>query len=83
MTEEDFAAWRDHPVTQWFLSSLTDAAALAQRTWVEQSWNARNPDPELLLELRAKAEVYDDIAAADFDTIAGIHEARKDEQQRD
>ncbi len=55
---EDFAAWCEHPVTR-FVARAFEAAAIKQReTWVDNSWTGGEAEPELLLELRTRADAY-------------------------
>lgn len=79
MTEEDFIAWRDQPVTRWFMAAFRNSAALCKRQWHEQSWQSGIADQAALSDLRAKASVFQDVYQADFADIA----ARQDEHERD
>ena len=79
MTEEDFIAWRDQPMTQWFMQAFRNSAALCGQQWRDGSWVSGIADQAALSELRAKASVFEDVYTATFADIA----ARQDEYQRD
>ncbi len=79
MTEEDFLAWRENPVTQWFMQAFRNSAALCEREWKDGSWITGAADQAALDNLKAKATVYAAVFEADFSDI----EARQDEHQRD
>lgn len=75
MTEEDFLAWRESPVTRWFMRAFENSAKLAEQQWKERSWESGIADQESLSELRAKAVTFASVHDATFDDI----QARQDE----
>lgn len=79
MTEEDFTAWRDHPMTQWFMEAFRLSAKQCADQWAEGSWISGIADQAALSEMRAKASVFEDVFKAEFADI----QARHDEHQRD
>lgn len=79
MNEEDFLAWRDLPMTQWFMAAFRNSASLCERQWHEGSWVTGQADQAALSDLRAKASVFEDVFTATFADIA----ARQDEYERD
>lgn len=79
MTEEDFIAWREHPVTQWFMAAFRNSAEICEREWKDVSWTSGIADQAALNELRAKAVTFAAVHEATFDDI----QARQDEHQRD
>lgn len=71
---EDFARWRDDPMTRLVLRAL-DAAAQAQKTqWDAASWQGglvRAEDlKDLLQELRVRADCYAALRDMTFEDIA-------------
>jgi hypothetical protein len=77
MTEEEFQAWRHHPVTQPFLKFLHDVREEAKETWA--SGHQMSDDD------RIEAKVYGDLLRLEWDsddfnaaTVAPFyaHEAR-------
>ena len=57
-TAEEFAAWTQHPVSEWVAAVFEAKAEECQRTWAEQSWSAREPSQALLIELRTRADNF-------------------------
>lgn len=57
-SEEEFEAWRDSPTTRWVFAACAIAAAENKRVWDEASWDTGNCSPELLLELKTRADAY-------------------------
>lgn len=58
MTNEDFARWRDDAVTQWVFRAIAVVADENKETWLQASWINGNANPELLSELRTRADAY-------------------------
>ena len=58
ISEEEFAAWHDDPVTRWVLTACRKAADENKAAWIEASWEANNCDPLLLVELKTRADAY-------------------------
>lgn len=58
VTEEDYLAWRDHPVTRWVFGAMAHVAEAQREHWGETSWESGSSSPELLLELRTRADAY-------------------------
>jgi hypothetical protein len=58
ISEEEFLAWFDDPVTQWVISACRRAADENKLAWVEASWESGTADPLLLMELRTRADAY-------------------------
>jgi hypothetical protein len=76
VTEEDFIAWRDNPVTQWVMEAYRISAAMCEQEWTTASWQFGNANQRTLDELRNKAMTFASIYEATFDDI----QARHDEQ---
>lgn len=77
ITEEEFEAWRDNPVTQWVLSACRVAAEDAKALWEARSWEAGEADWKALTELRARAATYNDVISlnhADVKAALGENE---------
>ena len=75
MTEEDFLAWREQPMTKWFMAAYRNTANLIQREWKDGSWFTGTADQQTLDALKAKHAAYSSVFEADFYDI----EARQDE----
>lgn len=59
---EDFAAWCDHPVTRFVAAVYLNAAHDCRVAWDQSSWVEGGGDPELLAELRVRADCYNAFA---------------------
>ena len=59
---DDFDAWLANPVTEQVLKHVADIATQAKDEWMRLSWGGGNPDPLLLADLRAKAQIASDLA---------------------
>lgn len=59
---DDFARWRDDPVTKMVMAALSEAEKEQKLQWLGASWEggvARAPELErTLLELRVRADAY-------------------------
>lgn len=71
---EDFARWRDDPVTRMVLRALDAAAAAQKEEWDQASWNGgkvRADDlKDMLQELRVRADCYAALRDMTFEDIA-------------
>lgn len=63
VSEDEFLAWRDDPVTAWILAACRKASAEQREAWNDASWSGGNADPMLLTELRTRSDAY--LALAD------------------
>lgn len=71
---EEFARWREDPMTRTVLSALEAAEAEQKKQWDSASWGgglARGQDLErLLLELRVRADAYRSLHEMTFADVA-------------
>jgi hypothetical protein len=58
VTEDDFLAWRDHPVTKWIFKAVEAGAEEQKAEWIRASWEGATANPLLLVELRTRADSY-------------------------
>ncbi len=70
-TEEEFAIWCDHPVTQWVAAAHKDMADRNRVAWIEVSWTSdATVDPDQLLILReqhfCRADAYMALLQSDY-----------------
>jgi hypothetical protein len=56
--EEEFAAWRTHPMTVQVMRVLEAKEAEAKDMWLRQSWDSGNCDERLRADLKATAGTY-------------------------
>lgn len=72
ITEEDFAIWRESPVTRWVLDGVAHVAAEQERIWKARAWGGQL-DPIVHANCTARADAYDGLAKVTFDQIHAIH----------
>lgn len=75
MTEEDYLAWRENPVTQWVMEAYRISADLCESQWKDGSWTSGVADQSALTTLRDKAIAFRSIFEADFEDIAARHDS--------
>ena len=73
MTSEEYEAWRDNGVTKWVLAAFRIAAEDAKTLWITRSWDAGVADEASLIELRARAQTYNDMALMSFEDLKATH----------
>jgi uncharacterized phage-associated protein len=61
LTEDEFNAWRQHPVTRIVFGKLGDHIKEAENMWMKRSWETGKADPVVLADLRARAIVLKEI----------------------
>lgn len=57
-SREDFARWRDDPVTDFVMRALIAAAEANREAWIKASWDNRGGSREMQLELHTRADAY-------------------------
>ena len=67
--KEDFDAWLDHPVTSHVFKQFAKVSERAKDAWVQSSWEHGASDPVLLADLRARAEVVNDLITVSYEDI--------------
>ena len=84
MTADDFSAWRENPVTQYFLTALSriadaNEAEVRQRAWdAARAGQAGHINAESMNALAIKADAYRQIADPAFEDIQAFHEDTND-----
>jgi hypothetical protein len=71
ISAEEFAAWRDDPVTQIVLKAHLEMAEKQREGWAKASWDAGTVDPLLLTELKTRADAYRAIAECSYEDVVG------------
>lgn len=79
--KEDYEQWLAHPVTEWFFAAHRILAERTKQKWIEQSWDGGNPDPLMLADLRARAEVVKDLCELKHDDIEEVFEDEQSERR--
>lgn len=73
ITPEEFANWREDPVTQWVLKACETAARECQDAWSASSFETGVANPILLTELRTRADAYRALAETNWQGWAKTH----------
>jgi hypothetical protein len=68
-SREEFAAWRDHPVTQFVFAAYREQIATCEQSWLAQSWEGGTADQETLNELKARADTYAALEESDYEAF--------------
>jgi len=69
-SDEEFEAWRDHPITQFVMEAYRRMAEEQKAAWVDGSWEAGDANPEMLIELRTRADAYRSMSECVLDDFA-------------
>jgi hypothetical protein len=69
LTKEDYDSWRDNPVTQAVHEALRRKAEAAKAAWVDASWGSGEVSEVLLADLRATANICNDIRGLRFEEL--------------
>lgn len=58
ITKDDYQIWKSHPITEWVLKAMSEAAMLNKAEWISRSWEGGEVDKLILTELRTRADSY-------------------------
>jgi hypothetical protein len=77
--EEEFIAWRDHPMTKQVMSVFRDLGEQCKEKWIKQSWGGGKADPLMLADLRARYEAVEDMTELTFEELErAVEESERD-----
>jgi hypothetical protein len=74
VSAEEFAAWREDPVTAWVMGELGKAADAQKEAWMVMSWEGNVTDPIELQILKTRADSYRALAEVEYDQLAELAE---------
>lgn len=74
ISEDEFAQWRDDPVTVRVLAALAGMAEAQKQGWLTASWEGGASDPMLLTELKTRADAYGALAEGSYADFFGVTE---------
>ncbi len=74
LERDDFDLWRSSPITEMVMAALARLSEAAKQKWLDESWGKGNTDPVLLADLRARAEVVDDLTSLNFEDMETLLE---------
>lgn len=66
---ESFEEWLAHPVTEHVLKRVGELAEQNKQKWIDESWGAGNCDPQVLIDLKARAEAAKDLSEIEWSDI--------------
>lgn len=66
---EHFEEWLAHPVTEHVLKRVGELAEQNKQKWIDVSWGAGNCNPEVLIDLKARAEAAKDLSEIEWKDI--------------
>ncbi len=69
ITADDFDAWRDNPITQAVFKAHLKLAEANKATWLALSWGNGEVDPIRLADLKARAEMCQDMTEITLDEL--------------
>lgn len=78
--KDDFEQWRAHPVTEAVSKALVMLAERNKQKWIDASWSGGQADPVVLAELKARAQMAQDLSELAFEEL---REVLDDEPKRD
>lgn len=64
-----FEEWLAHPVTEHVLKRVGELAELNKQKWIDESWGAGRCDPQVLIDLKARAEAAKDLSELTYEDI--------------
>lgn len=70
--EEEFAAWRGHPVTLQVMRALEAKEIEAKDMWMRLSWDAGKCDERLRADLKATAGTYRYVIEIDAEEVEAV-----------
>lgn len=69
ISRDDFARWRDDPVTRAVTRAFRLTRDDCEHAWKDASWNNGHANPLLLKELRTRADAYEAIADLTYEGL--------------
>lgn len=66
-SRDEFARWRDDPVTRWVLKAHAQLAEDNKAEWVRISWDNGSPNAGALRELKVRADAYEAITQSNYE----------------
>lgn len=79
-TEDEFAIWRDNPITAWVMAGVQRFADLQKPAFAEMAWHVsdeRQEWDEMRLaraRIKARADAYEGLAGLTYEQAQGLHE---------
>ncbi len=80
---DDFEAWRAHPVTEAVSKALVMLAERNKQKWIDASWDGGNADPLVLAELKARAQMAQDLSELTLEELREVLDEESERHQAD
>ena len=71
---DDFAQWRDNPITLWYMQSLSLMADDTRAHFIAYAFESDGADPQRLAYWRGLYAGLTQAADPDFDSLKELHE---------
>jgi hypothetical protein len=69
--KDEWEAWREHPITHWFLDEFLATAAIeAKGAFIDFAWEHGNKDPAFHASCFERAKVLNEISTLTYDDIS-------------
>ncbi len=81
-SSEDFARWRDDPVTRWVFRGIAARVEEQKQHWLGMSWENGVAAPIALTELRARASAWVELIDNDYSQWCGALNVEPDFDER-
>ena len=75
VSEEEYAEWRQNPVTEWVVAAMEKQAAGIKAKWAEAAWSASEVDERTLIDAQARADCYRAIPDSEYDDWRAIYDS--------
>lgn len=66
---EQFEEWLAHPITEHVLKRVGELAEKNKQQWIDESWGQGICKPEVLIDLKARAEAARDLSEIEWRDI--------------
>lgn len=73
---DDYAAWTEHPVTQFVMAGLKRLADGQKQAWSDMAWSGEL-DPLVRERARTRADAYADLSHLSYDDALGANGVEK------
>lgn len=77
---EEFAEWRQHPVTEYVFDMMRKWADRQKAEWADLAWTNGEIDPLLLKEAQVRADCYRELPESSIEDWQAIEEKLGDTQ---
>ncbi len=76
VSQEEYADWLQHPVTEWVLGLMRHHADTIKDKWADLAWTSGELEALAFTEARVRADCYLEIPNSSFDDWVNIDASR-------